>query len=306
MPGDREADRDEREQDGEDDERVPGDRGGELPPCPRGDEHLGSRGNIGRRGTQVRGPRRAAPRRAAPAREAPRPAAPPPAGPRWEAASRRRARLRRAEPPRAAARRARAAAGPARRSSAPRRVAGSAPRSAALPVRRRLRWGPALARGVDTSASVACTRRRSCSTQRGQLRRWASRRRESRVAERAVEPVGDQAAPPARTSRCRPRAATVRRSSLRASRERRPRACAPRRRAPRPRRRAARSASATSASARASTWDSVRKRGGHARARPPPGRSGRRRGTGTGRSGACSIGRRTIPAADGSARPSVP
>ena len=43
-----------------------------------------------------------------------------------------------------------------------------------------------------SSASVACTRRRSCSTQRGQLRRWDVEPAAVALADRAVEPVGYQ------------------------------------------------------------------------------------------------------------------
>ena len=73
-------------------------------------------------------------------------------------------------------------------------------------------------------ASVACTRRRSCSTQRGQLRRWTSRRRPSRSAPRRR--AGRRSGPPpARTSRCPTRGVIVCRSSLRAAASSAPSSC---------------------------------------------------------------------------------
>ena len=66
-----------------------------------------------------------------------------------------------------------------------------------------------------TSASVACTSRRSCSTQRGQLRRWTSRRGSSRSG--SAPSMRSEIWRSARSHQPLPgSAATVRRSSLRA------------------------------------------------------------------------------------------
>src|ERR687897_824856 len=144
----------------------------------------------------------------------------------------------------------------------------------------------------DTQVSVACTRRRSCSTQRGQLRRWASRRREP-LAPRGPS-SRSEISRSARSHQPLPgRVATVRRSSLR-----------PVARASESVRSSTPSAStasargmaaiATSASARASTSDRYGSAAASSRA-AATGSIGPAARDGTGRSGACSIGRPRYP-----------
>src|ERR687897_597658 len=117
----------------------------------------------------------------------------------------------------------------------------------------------------DTQVSVACTRRRSCSTQRGQLRRWASRRREP-LAPRGPS-SRSEISRSARSHQPLPgRVATVRRMA----------------------------AIATSASARASTSDRYGSAAASSRA-AATGSIGPAARDGTGRSGACSIGRPRYP-----------
>ena len=150
--------------------------------------------------------------------------------------------------------------------------------SGGTPQRRVAIGGLALGRAgaiPASSASVACTRRRSCSTQRGQLRRWTSSRRPSRSP--SAPSSRSEIRPSARSHQPLPGSGlSVWRSSLRAAASASASSLA-RRRAPRRPRRAGGRRARTSARARAS---SARARAGRRRprARPSPDRPDRRVG----------------------------